>query len=119
MAIALAIVDGASKYDSFRGAAPNFRKLSDSPEVQRIQNRERRAGERRDGEEDTVRDYRRPPALALGRRPMGQRPAGRVRCLSWRRRYRRLVADDADGERVSRLLLPLDASIQCARHLAV
>ena len=29
-----------SKYDSFRGAAPNFRKLSDSPEVQRIQNRE-------------------------------------------------------------------------------
>ena len=99
------------------GAQPRtFGKVSDSPEVQRIQNRET-AGRK---EEDTVRGYRRrPPALALGRRPMGRRPAGRGRCCRG--------AEDAGAlrqtmtaptaARVGRLLLPLDASIQCARHL--
>jgi hypothetical protein len=105
-----------SKYVNFRGAAPNFRKVSDSPEVQRIQTRERDGG----------RKQRYGTILNAARcLPFRRETALQNWCiwvLSWRRRRRRLAADDDGGVAVAcvgigRLHLPRDASKQCARHL--
>jgi hypothetical protein len=105
-----------SKYVNFRGAAPNFRKVSDSPEVQRIQTRERDGG----------RKQRYGTILNAARcLPFRRETALQNWCiwvLSWRRRRRRRAADDGGGVAVARvgvgrLHLPRDASKQCARHL--